>query len=233
MSRDPRVDAEVEAIRAAQQAGPLATLGTYLRLSGPGWLQSAITLGGGSLASSLYLGVLAGFSMLWLQPLAMALGIVMLSAIAWVTLSTGERPFRAINQHVSPVLGWGWALASLLANVVWSLPQFALATSAVQQNLAPSWFGPDGPLGPNGSKIVIVAVLLAASIAVTMSYGTESRGARIYERTLKVLVGVVVVSFFGVVVRLAFAEGASRVSQSILSLCYVRMRATEHAPRGP
>ena len=107
MSRDPRVDAEVEAIRAAQQAGPLATLGTYLRLSGPGWLQSAITLGGGSLASSLYLGVLAGFSMLWLQPLAMALGIVMLSAIAWVTLSTGERPFRAINQHVSPVLGWG------------------------------------------------------------------------------------------------------------------------------
>lgn len=36
-------------------------LPVYLRLSGPGWLQSAITLGGGSLAGSLYLGVIGGF----------------------------------------------------------------------------------------------------------------------------------------------------------------------------
>ena len=50
-----------------------ARLGGYVSLSGPGWLQSALTLGGGSLTGSLYLGVLAGFSMLWLQPLAMIL----------------------------------------------------------------------------------------------------------------------------------------------------------------
>ena len=53
---------------------------TYSKLSGPGWLQSAITLGGGSLAGSLYLGVLGGPSLLWLQPLAMLLGVVMLAA---------------------------------------------------------------------------------------------------------------------------------------------------------
>jgi len=80
----------------AGRKGPLATIAAYVKLSGPGWLQSGITLGGGSLSSSLYLGVLVGFSFMWLQPLAMIFGIVMLSAIAYVTLSTGERPRESI-----------------------------------------------------------------------------------------------------------------------------------------
>jgi len=201
--RQDQLAADLDAIRTAQQRGPLATLGTYMRLSGPGWLQSAITLGGGSLASSLYLGVLAGFSMLWLQPLAMVLGIVMLSAIAYVTLSTGERPFQAINRHVNPVLGWGWALASLAANMVWSLPQFALATSVVQQNLAPGMLGNDGPLGEMGSKLVIVGLILVLTIGVTFAYDRGARGVQIYERLLKGLVALVVLCFFGVVVRLS------------------------------
>ncbi|MGA0868135.1 MAG: divalent metal cation transporter [Planctomycetota bacterium] len=205
---DDRLARDLDAIRSARQRGPLVTLTTYARMSGPGWLQSAITLGGGSLASSLYLGVLAGFSMLWLQPLAMVLGIVMLSAIAYVTLSTGERPFQAINRHVNPVLGWGWALASLAANMVWSLPQFALATSVVQQNLAPGLFGTDGPLGELGSKLVIVGLILALTIGVTFAYDRGTRGVQVYERLLKGLVALVVLCFFGVVVRLsASADG--------------------------
>ena len=34
---------------------------------------------GGSLASSLFLGVLAGTSLLWLQPVAIILGVIMLA----------------------------------------------------------------------------------------------------------------------------------------------------------
>mgnify|MGYP006966897663 CR=1 FL=1 len=132
---------ELTRIEEARTRGPLATLAVYMKLSGPGWLQSAITLGGGSLASALYLGVLTGYSMLWLQPVAMLLGIVMLSAIAYVTLSTGKRPFQAINEHVNPVLGWGWIIAVAMANVVWSLPQFALGTAALHQNLFPELLG--------------------------------------------------------------------------------------------
>jgi len=90
-------------IMNARKKGPLATFATFVRLSGPGWLQSAITMGGGSLSSSLYLGALAGFSILWVQPIAMILGIIMLSAIAYVALSTGQRPFRAINKHINPL----------------------------------------------------------------------------------------------------------------------------------
>ena len=64
-------------------------------------------------------------------------------AIAYVTLSTGERPLRAINKHVNPMLGWGWLFASMAANIVWSMPQYALATASFQQNLFPKIFGTD------------------------------------------------------------------------------------------
>ena len=110
ISMNPRIQKDRQLIIESRRKGRGATLGAFFKLSGPGWLQSAITLGGGSLSSSLYLGVLVGFSFLWLQPLAMILGIIMLSAIGYVTLSTGQRPFRAINEHVNPVLGWGWMI---------------------------------------------------------------------------------------------------------------------------
>ncbi len=176
--------------------GPLATLRVFLRLSGPGWLQSAITLGGGSLASALYLGVLTGFELLWLQIMAMLLGIIMLAAISYVTLSTGLRPFRSINTHVSPVLGWGWIIAVMLANVVWCLPQFALGTAAIQQNLIPALDG-------RGGTIACCALILGLSSVVIWFYDSGARGIKIFESVLKVMVGLVVLCFFGVVITLA------------------------------
>jgi Mn2+/Fe2+ NRAMP family transporter len=116
------VQKNLQAINEARAKGKLATIRVYLGLAGPGWLQSAITLGGGSLAGSLYLGILAGTSMLWLQPLAMIFGIIMLSAISYVTLSTGEPPFQTVRKHISPILAWGWLAATVVANLVWSLP---------------------------------------------------------------------------------------------------------------
>jgi Mn2+/Fe2+ NRAMP family transporter len=127
----------------AQQRGILGRVGTYFRLSGPGWIASAITLGGGSLASSLFLGIYAGYSLMWLQPFAMVMGIIMLSAIGYVTLSTGEKPFPAINEHVNPVLGWSWALAVAAANMIWCMPQFSLANGVLTQNLIPGVLGED------------------------------------------------------------------------------------------
>ena len=54
---------EKDYLTKAEASGLISRLGAYTRLSGPGWLQSAITLGGCSLASSLFLGVLAGYSL--------------------------------------------------------------------------------------------------------------------------------------------------------------------------
>ncbi|GAH98552.1 unnamed protein product, partial [marine sediment metagenome] len=162
---------------------------------------SGITLGGGSLASSLYLGVLVGFSFMWLQPLAMILGIIMLSAIAYVTLSTGERPLRGINEHVSPILGWGWLLASMMANLVWSLPQFALGTAALRQNLLPGLLGP--PMTEIPSKMIAGAIFLAICLTVTMTYSAGGRGVKIFEILVKIIVTMIVLCFLGVVIKLS------------------------------
>jgi len=200
--------AESALLRQANEAGGLTKLRTYLALSGPGFLQSAITLGGGTLAGSLYLGVLAGTSMLWVQPLAMLLGIIMLSAIAYVTLSTGRRPFEAINSEVNPVFGWGWALAAFVANMVWVMPQYALAVGVFQQNLLPGVFGDAGPLVPWVSNLILALAIFALSVVVTWNYGRPGLGVKMFELLVKLMVAFIVLAFIGVVVRLAFEPGA-------------------------
>ncbi len=119
-----KIDRE-ELVRATE-AGGLKKYKTYARLSGPGWLQSAITLGGGSLAGALFLGVIGGYSILWVQLVAMILGVVMLCAISYITLSTGRSPFEAMRTEINPVLAWGWLIATLLANLVWAFPSTPL-----------------------------------------------------------------------------------------------------------
>ena len=201
MHMNPRIEKDRQLILDAQRKGRGALFKVYMRLSGPGWLQSGITLGGGSLASSLYLGVLVGFSFMWLQPLAMILGIIMLSAIAYVTLSTGERPLRGINEHVSPILGWGWLLASMMANLVWSLPQFALGTAALRQNILPGLLGP--PMTEIHSKMIAGAIFLAICLTVTMTYSAGGRGVKIFEILVKIIVSMIVLCFLGVVIKLS------------------------------
>ncbi|MBE0536694.1 MAG: divalent metal cation transporter [Phycisphaerae bacterium] len=203
------VDRDRQMILAAEQKGKLATFLAYFRLSGPGWLQGAITLGGASLASSLYLGVLGGFSMLWLQPVAIIAGIVMLGAIGYVTLSTNQRPFGAINRHVNPMLGWSWAIATLIANMVFAMPQFSLATAAVRQNLLPEVVGPD-VMAEMPAKAIVCGVILAVCIFIVWFYDKGSRGVRFFEIILKGMVGLVVLCFFGVVVKLSFAAEGLR-----------------------
>ena len=189
------IEQQKQFLQKAEASGLLTRLGAYARLSGPGWLQSAITLGGGSLASSLFLGVLAGYSLLWLQPLAILLGVIMLCAISHVTLSTGQSPFVSIKNEINPVLAWGWAIATIMANIVWCLPQFSLGTAAVTQNLFPGF---DGTL----AKVGVCSVLLLLAIIVIWVSEKGSRGAKTFDLILKVMVGLIVVSFFGVVVKM-------------------------------
>ena len=185
---------EKELLKSVEHAPASKKFKTYSKLTGPGWLQGAITLGGGSLAGSLYLGVIGGTQLLWLQPLMMMFGILMLSVIGYVTLSTGEKPFHAINRHINPVLGWGWLIAAMLANLVWAMPQFSLGTAALQQNLG---IFPD----ENSGKYLCVALLFIVATAVVWMY--DSKGVKYFEIILKILVGIIVFSFFGVVAVMA------------------------------
>ena len=194
-----RLEQDRQRILDAKEQGTGAKLLTYTKLSGPGWLQGAITLGGGSLAGSLYLGIIGGYEMMWLQPLMMIFGIVMLSAIGYVALSTQRSPFEEINRHVSPVLGWGWAIATLMANLVWAMPQFSLGTAAMQQNLR---ILPDN----NTGQWIGVGILFALCYGVVWFYESGGRGIKIFEILLKVMVGVIVLSFFAVVIGLTMGS---------------------------
>jgi Mn2+/Fe2+ NRAMP family transporter len=213
---NPRIEKDRELIISAGKKGRWATLKAFMRLSGPGWLQSGITLGGGSLSSCLYLGMLVGFNFLWLQPIAMILGVVMLSAIGYVTLSTGQRPVGAINQHINPVLGWGWLLASMAANMVWSMTQFALGIASIRQNLLPNLFGPEVMPEMQG-KILAACCFLAVCITGTMLYGIKGWGMKVYETIIKGSVTIVVLCFLGVIIKLAL-EGALNWNQILRGL---------------
>ena len=192
-----------EILNEAHERGAISTFFAFFRLSGPGWLQSAITLGGGSLASALYLGVIGGYSLLWLQVLAIFIGVVMLSAISYVTLTTGRRPYEAINEYVNPVLGVGWVLATILANMIWIMPQFSLAYDALDRNLLGDQISPDS------LKDKIVVSLILFGLAFTMIYLSARGGllSRIFDWILKLIVGGIVLCFVGVVVFL-FYKGA-------------------------
>lgn len=194
MTDHSRIEANRQQLISAQRQGPLATLAVYTKLSGPGWLQSAITLGGGSLAGSLFLGVLSGNRLLWLQLVAIAMGVVMLSAISYVTLSTGQRPFRAIRYHINPVLAWGWLIATVMANMIWCMPQFSLCYASLRENL----IGP--AIGDSvASKFAVSIVLLVLAFGVVQLNRRPGYGLKLFDLVLKALVGMIVLCFFGVV----------------------------------
>lgn len=194
-----KVQSDRELLQKASDEGRL--LGAYVKLSGPGWLQSAITLGGGSLAGALFLGVLGGTSMIWLQLMAIFMGVVMLSAISYVTLSTGRRPFEAINSEINPALGWGWLIATCMANMIWCMPQFSLCYDALDKNLLS--IGGGTGLGDGGStKLIVTVMLFAAALFVVLLNTKQGAAAKLFDWFLKGLIGMVVICFFGVVVLL-------------------------------
>ncbi|MGJ8696467.1 MAG: divalent metal cation transporter [Verrucomicrobiaceae bacterium] len=194
MSNTDRQQHELDVIDSVADKGGVTKFFAYAKISGPGWLQGAITLGGGSLAGALYLGIVAGNSLLWVQPLAMICGIIMLAAIAYVTLSTEKRPLQLINSHLHPLLGWSWLVATIMANIVWTMPQFSLGTAAIQQNLIGS--------APDASPWGIIAVLFAIGLYVNYLYEAGGGGAKLFDRIIKVMVGIIVLSFIAVVVTL-------------------------------
>lgn len=200
-SNDDQPNREIEILDSVADKGTLQKAKAYSKLSGPGWLQSAITLGGGSLGGAMFLAVMGGVAMLWVQPMAMLMGVILLAAISYVTLSTERTPFQSLRQEINPVLAWGWLAASQLANMIWVLPQYSLSYAALTDNLFPNFFAESK--GEDSTKYIISFLILGVMLAINFLGSGKGRGYRIYENTLKVLVGIVVLSFFGVVIRLA------------------------------
>ncbi len=199
---NPQVEAQRQEIVAARTKGKLASIKTFIKYSGPGWLQSATTLGGGTLASSLYLGVLGGFCFMWLQPFAMILGVIMLAAISYVTLSIEKKPMHAINKEITPILGYAWAIGSMLACTVFAMPQFSLGVASIEQNLAVETFKNTPFLAEYGKILITVFFFLLAFFMVSI-YVKGGKGIKIFEYFVKGSVAAIVLCFFAVVIYLS------------------------------
>lgn len=202
--------AEIAQLEELESRPFLPRLSGYLRWMGPGYLQSAMTLGGGSAFAAIFSGAAFGYQLLWVAPLGMLLGVIVLSAVAHQTLSTDEDPYQALKERAHPLFAYAFAWGGLLSSVVWQFAQYALA-SAMIVLLA-------GQLGIALERWQAGLVALAWCVAVTALYGSGSKVVRLYETVLKFLVWGIVMCFAFVVVRTGVPEPGQILSGFVPSL---------------
>ncbi|MDH4218633.1 MAG: divalent metal cation transporter [Candidatus Aminicenantes bacterium] len=163
-------------------------------LSGPGWVQSALTLGAGSAGSAIFAGAVYGYRLLWVQPVAMFLGVMMFSAIGHQLLITRARPYGVFWKKLHPSLALLWGFNVLLASVVWQFPQYSLGTAVFKDIF--EVFDADMPKG------LIALILLVIGTSICWSYERGSRKSiRAFERILKYMLMFMVGAFLPVVIK--------------------------------
>ncbi len=195
----------------------------YIKRTGPGLLQSAMTLGAGSATASVIAGASFGYKLLWVQPLAMFFGVMMLAALSNVVLTRGERPYRSFGKEIWKPIVFLWALGTILSSIIWHFPQYALIAGAgrdlfatlgadiavPQGELAPAWIQSlAAALAPLGFKINtsintlgyvvsfgLGAFILIMNIIVVFNYGKGSTGVKVYERFLRTMIALVIFFF--------------------------------------
>ena len=218
---DPQVLAKEKAeLATLERAGFLRRWRGYSKMTGPGYLQSALTLGGGSAVASLFAGSYLQYGLLWVQPVAMILGVIMLAAISHQTLSTGARPFSTIKIIFHPALAWIWAFGALAVTIIWHFPQYALAAGMTEDMIKAATGWQPSPAAQTVLLIIFGLVFLVISIAITWNYGSGHKGVRFYERMLKGMVWMIIVTFAIVVVRRAIDGGIEwgKVARGFLPL---------------
>ncbi len=202
ISKGIPVTTESQQLTAIAGKPALQRIPTYLRLSGPGWLQGAMTLGGGSAITSLTIGGVYGYELLWVQPLSMLIGCIMLFALSHQTLSTGIKPFAAMRDYVHPSVAWLWAIAALASSIIWGFSHYPLSAGMLEEII-------DVSLGFNLKEgegmaremyLFVLAVLVWMVCAYTAwNYGAGGRAVKIFETAIKFLSTMIILAFLWVV----------------------------------
>lgn len=207
-----------------------ARLRAYTKLSGPGYMQSAMTLGGGTVASCVLMGSMLGYELLWVQPVAILLGIAVLAAIAKQTTWTEEKPYGVFWRRLHPALALIWGLSALIATIIWHFPQYSLSANGVTALL-------DGvgidlaalDAGPRfAAQMAIGVAILVFSIWVVRLYESGAAGLRLYEVAVKFLVWAIVGAF--AVVALASGIDIGRFFSGITGVAFAQRVMAEGLP---
>ncbi len=146
------------------------------RMSGPGWLLSAYTLGSGTAITSVLIGSQFGYDLLWVNPISMLMGVLVLTGAAYFALSSEKSPFQRFKTELHPAVAYAWGIGSLLASVIWHLPQYGMSYALIREL--------GGFEAGVGSQVVVGAVILVVSLVLTWQY-RQGTGLLIYESIMK------------------------------------------------
>jgi Mn2+/Fe2+ NRAMP family transporter len=194
---------EIAELQSLAQKPVLRRLPGYIRLSGPGWLQGAMTLGGGSAITSLTIGGVYGYELLWVQPLSMLVGCIMLFALSHQTLSTGEPPFKAMREHVHPGLAWAWAIAALLSSIIWGFSHYPLSAGMLEEIVEVVAGFSLKESGGVGRELYLLALAIGVWCICAYTawhYGKGGRAVTLFENGIKILSSMIILSFAWVVI---------------------------------
>lgn len=204
---DPdKLQRETAELQALESQPFFRRAGAYLKRTGPGLLQSAMTLGAGSAAASVVAGASFGYTLLWVQPVAMFLGVCMFAALGNVVLTTGERPYPAFGRELHKSVAFLWALGTIVASVIWHFPQYGLAAGAARDLAELGGITVASPGGGFTAAGYLVSfgiglAILCLNIFTTWNYGSHARGMKWYEWFLRCIIGLVILSFAVVVIK--------------------------------
>lgn len=182
----------------------------YLRRGGPGYLQSALTLGGGTASACLLSGAAFGTQLLWVMPLGMLLGAVVFAAIAHQTLSSELPPYAAMRRYAGRGFARCWALGTILASLVWHFAQYSLASAVLQDLLR--LFGWEVP------RFAMGLLVLGWAVPTALGYGRAGRLQRVVEAAMRWLVWGVVLLFGVVALRVGSRDPAAVAAGFLPSL---------------
>jgi Mn2+/Fe2+ NRAMP family transporter len=201
---------EVQLLQALSKKAWYARIPKYTALSGPGWLQGAMTLGGGSAVTSLTIGAVFGYEFLWVQPIAMLIGCIMLFALSHQTLHSQKSPFESMKKHVNPGLAWAWAIAAFASSIIWGFAHYPLSAGMLEEIIVVSTgfsIDQDNPLGRDLYLLLLAVIVWAGCAFTAWKYGAQVDGGngkhnavKIFETGIKILSGLIVIAFAWVVI---------------------------------
>lgn len=204
-------NSEVALLKALSEKPSYKRIPGYVKLSGPGWLQGAMTLGGGSAVTSLTIGALFGYELLWVQPVAMLIGCIMLFTLSHQTLHTQEKPFSAMKKHVNAPLAWGWAIAAFASSIIWGFAHYPLSAAMLEEIIVVSTgFSVEETGTGRDYYLLALAIIIWLGVAFTAwKYGDhdqdggKNNAVKYFENGIKILSGLIIIAFAWVVISAA------------------------------
>jgi manganese transport protein len=184
------LEAEIQKLESLSKKPYLLRFWGHLQLSGPGFMDSALTLGAGTLTAAMLSGAIFGYRTLWLIWVSMGLGLFMMAVMARFTCRGGFRVIQIQNRY------HGWVVGSLMTGligtaavaIIFNYGQYSLGTHLIE-SLTPM-------LGFHFPRKINWIVYMATTSWLILSYGRRGRkGIALVESFMKLSIGLMLLCF--------------------------------------